>query len=185
MAMAETQTKSSRWDGLELHVKFGSQAYLDKPGSDADNATMASLAIGFRPSDRSFVGVSYATASYEYFYVGRGRRKPLAALTIGNTSYKWVESFLLHYQYRLRSGREFQPYLDAGLGVTDSMLEYDDGAKGAFTVALGALWRFDDRWAATLESRGVYWSQDNTYVNDDRAITTGSSQFTLGIAYSR
>ena len=176
-AIAEGETKPSRWAGWESHVKFGTQTYMNELEPDPGSAGLGGFLIGYRLSDRSLIGASYGTAAYEIQYLD------------GTTEAKQVGSLLLTYQYRFRSQRKFQPYLDAGAGIADPIIGYDTGVKGAFTFALGALWKFNEKWAATLESRGVSWSQDDTpdvaefFGAEGSSVTVASNEFTLGIGY--
>ena len=135
LAFAEEEAKPSRWDGWESHVKFGTQTYMNELTPDPGSAGLGGFVIGYRLSDRSVVGASYATAGYEIQYFN------------GTTDETQVGSLLLTYQYRFRSQKKFQPYLDAGAGIADPIIGYDTGVKGAFTFALGALWKFSHRWA--------------------------------------
>ena len=171
------EEKPSRWNGWESHLRFGTQTYLNELDPDPGSAGLAGILIGYRLSDRSVIGASYATAGYEIRYFD------------GTTEEKQVGSLLLTYQHRFRSQQKFQPYLDAGAGIADPIIGYDTGAKGAFTFALGALWKFNDKWAATIESRGVSWSQDDTpdvaelFGAEGSSVSVASNEFTLGIGY--
>ena len=125
-ATAEEE-QSSRWKGWEFHVKVGAQTYINGLGPDPGSAGLGGFAIGYRLSDRSVIGASYATADYEIQYLN------------GTSDEQQVASLLLTYKYRFRPQQNFQPYLDAGAGVADPIIGYDTGAKGALTFALGAL----------------------------------------------
>ncbi len=178
LAFAEEEAKPSRWDGWESHVKFGTQTYMNELTPDPGSAGLGGFVIGYRLSDRSVVGASYATAGYEIQYFN------------GTTDETQVGSLLLTYQYRFRSQKKFQPYLDAGAGIADPIIGYDTGVKGAFTFALGALWKFSHRWAATIESRGVSWSQDDTpdvaellLGTEGSSVSVASNEFTVGVGY--
>ena len=161
----------------EIHIKLGSQTYLNELDPDPGSASLGGFLIGYNLSDRSMIGLHSASASYQIQYLD------------GTTDEEYVNSFLLLYRYRFRVQKALQPYLEAGLGAADPIIGYDTGSKPAFTFALGALWRFHDKWAVSLESRGVSWSQDNTpdvaevFGAEGESVTVSSNEFTVGIGY--
>ena len=161
----------------EIHVKFGSQTYLNELDPDPGNAPLGGFLIGYNLSNRSMIGLHSASAGYQIEYLD------------GTTDEEYVNSFLLVYRYRFRVQKPFQPYLQVGLGASDPIIGYDTDSKPAFTFALGALWHFHDKWAISLESRGVSWSQDNAldiaevFGAEGESTTVGSNEFTLGIGY--
>ena len=161
----------------EIHIKLGSQTYLNELNPDPGSAALGGFLIGYNLSDRSMIGLHSASAGYQIQY------------TDGTTDEEWVNSFLLLYRHRFRVQNALQPYLEAGLGSADPIISYDTGSKPAVTFALGALWRFHDKLAISLESRGVSWSQDDTpdvaefFGVVGESITVSSNEFTLGIGY--
>ncbi len=73
--------------------------------------------------------------------------------------------------------------------MADPIIGYDKGAKFAFGVALGADYRFKNKWSAFIESRGVSWSQDNRadtiiFSLEGELVTISSSEFTIGAGYA-
>ena len=166
---------AKRW---ELHLKFGSQSYLNELDPDPGSASLGGFLVGYHFSDRSMIGLHSASLRVQIQYVD------------GTTEEEYVNSFLLIYRYAFRVQKPFQPYLEAGVGTADPIIGYDTGSKPAFTLALGALWRFHDKWAASLESRGVSWSQDNAsdlgellLGVEGEPVTVSSNEFTIGVGY--
>ena len=166
--------EKKRW---EIHIKLGSQTYLNELDPDPGSAGLGGFLIGYNLSNRSMLGLHSASAGYQIQYID------------GTTDEEYVNSFLLTYRYRFRVEKPLQPYLEAGLGSADPIIGYDTGSKPAFTFALGALWRFHDKWAISLESRGVSWSQDDTpdiaeiLGIEGESVTVSSNEFTLGVGY--
>ena len=46
-----------------------------------------------------------------------------------------------------------------------------------------ALLKRSGKWAATLESRGVSWSQDHAIPFEGEDVAVASNEFTLAVAY--
>ena len=65
-AVAEEEKQSLSSTKWEAHLKIGTQTYLNGP--DSGSAGLSDFLIGYRLSDRSMIGASYATASYEIRY---------------------------------------------------------------------------------------------------------------------
>jgi len=161
----------------EIHIKLGSQTYLNELIPDPGSAGLGGLLLGYNLSNRSMIGLHSASAGYQIQYLD------------GTTDEEYVNSFLLIYRYRFRVEKPLQPYLEAGLGSADPIIGYDTGSKPAFTFALGALYRFHNKWAVSFESRGVSWSQDDTTDTAEilgivgESVTVSSNEFTLGVGY--
>lgn len=161
-SLAEQEVPSFRkW---ESHFKVGTQSYVNEISPDPGTAGMYGLLAAYRLSPRSMIGASYAAASYRI-----GVRE------------EFVGTLLLFYRYSWRVDKKFRPYLDAGAGIADPILGYDSGAKGAVTFALGGAWWFNPHWGIAVESRGVSWSQDDTFLFEGSSITVGSNEFTLSL----
>ncbi len=75
----------------EIHIKLGSQSYLNELNPDPGSAALGGVLIGYNLSDRSMVGLHSASASYQIQYLD------------GTTDEEYVNSFLLLYRYRFRS----------------------------------------------------------------------------------
>lgn len=170
----EAQDTEKRW---ELHVKLGSQTYLNDLDPDPGSASLGGLHIGYNLSNRSMVGLHSASAGYEIQYFD------------GTTDEEYVNSLLLTYRYSFRVATPLRPYLEAGLGTADPIIGFDDGRKGAFTFALGLKWFFRDKWSVFVESRGVSRSQDDTadiveLLLGARGgdVTVSSNEFTIGVS---
>ena len=165
LALAEREASAApplppiKW---EWHLKLGTQSYLNEIDPDPGTAGMYGWVFGHRFSERSLIGVSGAIASYEIGFQEKN-----------------VASILLLYRRYWRVDRKFQPYLDAGAGLSDPIVGYDRGAKGAFTFAFGAIWRIIPGYGVAIESRGVSWSQDDTFLFEGSSITVASNEFSL------
>ena len=107
----------------EIHIKLGSQTYLNELDPDPGSASLGGFLIGYNLSDRSMIGLHSASAIYQIQYID------------GTTDEEYVNSFLLIYRHRFRVQKALQPYLEAGLGSADPIIGYDTGSKPAFTFA--------------------------------------------------
>lgn len=157
-----------RW---ELHGKIGTQRYHNEMSPHPGTAPMYGSLLGYRFSERSLIGVSVALAAYEFSFFGA-------------TFEEEVASILLLYRRYWRVDQRFQPYVDSGGGWSDPVLGYDSGAKGAFTVAIGVIWRPSPRWGVAVENRGGAWLQDGAFLFKGDTITVGSSELSLGLYWS-
>ena len=123
------------------------------------------------------IGLSYATAAYEIGYRD------------GSTDKTNVGTILFTYRYSFRVEKATRPYLEMGIGLADPIIGYDSGVKGAFTFAWGLKRVFREKWAWSIENRGVYWSQDDTSditeailgIEGDN-VTVASNEFSIGIS---
>lgn len=75
LAVAEEEEQASRWHRWESHLKIGTQTYVNELDPDPGSAGLTWLLIGYRLSNRSMIGASYATAGYEITYFD-GRSEP-------------------------------------------------------------------------------------------------------------
>lgn len=179
--------KPTRW---ESHFRLGSQTYMNELTPDPGSAGLFGLAVLYALSPRSFVGGGWRSAAYEITYeeARPGR--------IGKTESEATSSLLAFYHFRFRPGQKFRPYLEAGLGGSDPIIGYDEGMKFAVGLSLGLLWKLANKWALTIETRGLSWSQDDTAdviealslaIDDVRmeteTVSVGANQFTLGAVY--
>ena len=71
---------------------------------------------------------------------------------------KSVDSFIAILRWRFRADDKFQPYIDMGIGTTDPIARLGK-KETAYSVAIGAQYKFNDFWAVALESRGLSWFQ--------------------------
>ncbi len=183
-AIEHEEKPKSKWSGWESHVRIGSQTYLNEFTDDPGSAPLVAYFIGYHLSDHSVIGVNLGLASYE---ITQTKMNPERSLIERRDKEEVVGSILGIYQYRFRVQEKFQPYLEGGLGVADPVIGYDKGMKFAASFALGAFWRFNEKWAASIESRGVYWDQDNTsdfiFEIDGEDVSITSSEFSIGIGY--
>lgn len=171
--IAHAQDTSKKW---ELHLKLGSQTYLNSLDPDPGSAGLGGLHLGYNISSRSMVGLHSASAGYKITYFD------------GRTESKSVNSFLLTFRYGFRAEKKLRPYLEGGLGMADPIIGYDTGKKPALSFALGAKYWFASKWSLFLESRGISWMQDDTndvaevlFGADGSDISAGSNEFTIGI----
>lgn len=168
VATASTaQDLAKKW---ELHLKLGSQTYLNTLDPDPGSAALGGLHLGYNLSNRSMFGIHSATAGYEITYFD------------GSTESKSVNSFLFTYRYSFRVEKKFRPYLEGGGGIVDPIIGYDTGKKAALTLALGAKYWFASKWSFFIESRGVGWMQDDTFNVQGYDIEVASNEFTIGVS---
>jgi hypothetical protein len=155
---------------LDVSTKFGIQTYFNDLEPDPGSAGLIGLYIGYKVSRRSMIGLSYATAGYEIEYGD------------GSTDKTNVGTLLLSYRYSFRVEKPTQPFIEIGFGLADPIIGYDTGTKGAFTFAWGLKRVFKEKWAWSIESRGIYWSQDDTWQVEGDKVTVASNEFSIGIS---
>ena len=159
---------------LELQVSGGVHKYLNEFSSGAPgSASLGAFLVGFHVSNRSMVGLRSSLSEYETIFVD------------GSSEAGTITSILFLYRHAFRVQKIFQPYLDAGVGVADPVLGFDEGKKVAFTFALGANWRFKNRWFISLVSRGVSLKSDDTMGTniEGESITVSVNETTFGVGY--
>ena len=162
---------------LDVSTKFGTQTYFNDLDPDPGSAGLIGFYIGYKVSKHSMIGLSYATAGYEIEYGD------------GSTDKTNVGTILFAYRYSFRIEKPTQPFLEIGIGLADPIIGYDSGVKGAFTFAWGLKRVFREKWALSIENRGIYWSQDDTPdvveailgIEGDN-VTVASNEFSIGIS---
>ncbi len=149
---------------------FGVHTYLLDGELSDESATTLSGFSGFNWSGRRIVGVRLSYAKYEL------------TRTIGNfrvdNDTKTIISITPLIRWRFKAQDKLQPFLDAGIGITDQYAGVG-GFKLAFTFGLGMQYKVKDTWGLFIESRGIGWNQEEMSIEDsDKDIST--NEFTLG-----
>lgn len=152
----------------EWHGKLGAHRYNDEIEAHPGTAPMYGWMFGYRFSERSLIGIAAAVAAYKIRFLGVTFEEDAA-------------SVLLVYRRYWRVDQRFQPYVDIGGGWSEPVLGYDSGARGAFTLSLGGIWRGNSGWGVGIENRGVAWAQDDTFIFDGDETIVGSSEWSLSL----
>ena len=188
----ESSEDTYKWGS---YGKIGTQAYFQGEPMSGIEATVSSGFLSTQVlTENSAISFSYSTAAYQ---VTR------AATSLGEFSYEdlqqalnrkplRVRSYLVGYRYLFRPKEKLTPFIEAGIGLTDPVPTFDKGLKFAQSAAIGLGYKFHRKWAFYLESRGVWWRQDNAseslealFGDIGKTVTVASNEFTIGIGYLR
>ena len=120
--------------------------------------------IGLHLNKSFMAGVGVSFARYKLTHFDNDFRRIA-------TEEEPAHSSIVVGRWRFRAHGKFQPYIDAGIGITEVV--GIDGDKTSFTFGLGAQYKFNDRWAIAIESRGLGWSNRST------GSPEGANEFTL------
>lgn len=197
----ESSEDSYKWGN---YFKIGTQAYFQGEPMSGIEATASSGFLSTQVlTENSAISFSYSTAAYQVTRAATSREEIGDETSLGEFSYEdlqqildrkplRVRSYLLGYRYRFLPKEKLTPFVEAGIGLTDPVPTFDKGLKLAQSVAVGFSYEFHRKWAFYLESRGVWWRQDNAseFIEDlfgdiGKTVTVASNEFTIGIGYLR
>ena len=134
--------------GKEIVLQFraGSHTYIEDGEPSAENTGLWGVIIGKHLNPNFMLGVGASFARYELIRYENFRV---------SSEEKAANSFIAIARWVFRPYGDFQPYVDAGIGLTEVV---GDGERTSFTFGLGAQYRFSN-WGITIESRGLGWSE--------------------------
>lgn len=162
--------ESSQTEEGFYQTGFGLHTYvLDGELSD-NSSSMFSGFAGSNWSGRRIVGVRFSYADYTV-------TRTIDNFIVDEES-KAVISITSLIRWRFRAQDKLQPFLDAGIGITDQYAGVGD-FKLALTFGLGIQYKVTDSWGLFIESRGIGWDQEEMSVRDSHK-DIATNEFTLG-----
>ena len=153
--------KEGSGDETVVQYKIGSHTYMEDGELSDESSGLWGVFSGVHLNKSVMVGISLTFTKYKQ--VSFEDLRPIM-------EEKSVNTLLGLGRWRFRAEHRFQPYADIGLGSTKVI--GSDEYKVAFSIGLGAQYKFGDNWGIALESRGLSWSSQRSKGNPEASNET-------------